>query len=101
MRRPTLLHIALALLLWFAQTAAAVHGLSHASGTAHRSDPQLPHSPACELCLAGATLSGAMPAAPLSVDATGTEPVAVHHTPVSFRSGPATAYSSRAPPRFV
>lgn len=101
MRRPALLHVAFALLLCFAQTAAAVHSLSHAAGTAHRSDPQLPHSPACELCLAGATLSGAMPAAPLTFDATGTPPVAVHHAPVSFRSGTTTAYSSRAPPRFV
>lgn len=101
MRRPALLHIAVALLLCFAQTAAAVHGIGHASGTAHRSDPQLPHSPACELCLAGATLGGAMPAAPLSFDATGAAPVAVHHTPVSFRSRPTVSYSSRAPPNLV
>jgi len=99
MRRPFL--ICLALLLTFAQTASAVHGLSHAADARHHSDRPLPHSPVCEQCVVADTLGGALPAVALALGGGGIDAVVVAGNPVSFRSGPITLYASRAPPVLV
>lgn len=91
-----------AMLLPMAQTAAAWHGVSHATAlVAGAADPiDAPHTTPCELCLAGATVAaGAALAAWPAVLAV----VAAHELPtLAFASvcaaAPALAYRSRAPP---
>jgi len=90
----------LGLLFAIAQTATSVHAISHvARDASHPRDGGLVHAQ-CDLCLIGASIGGAAPAAeppaavhPALVDV----PVALDDGGVSS-SAPALAYRSRAPP---
>jgi hypothetical protein len=89
----------LALLFVLAQAAATVHAVSHLSQELGSRHGGLVHAP-CELCLIGASIGGAAPAAD--------PPVALHpvlgHVLAPVQPGPlergaaALAYRSRAPP---
>lgn len=99
-----LLHLAFAFALLFAQQGAALHALSHlAEGAPAQSQSQqekhLPHSPACDKCVAYAGMGSAAAPAPLAFDAkiiAGTVAAAVLFPAFS---APLHAYRSRAPPR--
>jgi hypothetical protein len=104
MRRSTLLPAGLALLLLFAQSVAMLHVFAHLTETGTSSsqpDKQLPHSTACEQCLAAAALGAGVPAAALVFQTSVTDPCIAASPHASFRSGTVPAYTSRAPPRFV
>ena len=90
----------LGLLFVFAQTAASVHAISHLGDDAGvPRDSGLVHAK-CDLCLLGAGIGGAAPAAeppsawePGVVDVSYVEPARTR-----LPSAPALAYRSRAPP---
>jgi hypothetical protein len=104
MSRRTLVHAGLAFLLLFAQADAVLHIVSHLTDAGTRSsqsDKQLPHTQACEKCLAVAPLDGALPAAALLTGVTALAPADNPSSPVTFHSRPVQAYASRAPPVLV
>ena len=104
MRRSTLLPIGLALLLLFAQSVATLHVFAHLTETSTSSsqpDKQLPHSTACDQCLATAALGAGVPATALVFQDMVADLCTTPYPPASFRSGTVPAYTSRAPPRFV
>jgi hypothetical protein len=90
----------LGLLFAIAQTATSVHAISHvAQDKSHPRDGGIAHAQ-CDLCLIGASIGGAAPAAdplvamhPAQVDV----PVALDAEAVTS-SALALAYRSRAPP---
>jgi len=104
MRHRTLLHAGLALLLAFTQVDVVVHVVSHladASTHSPQPDKQLPHSQACEKCLAFASISGALPSMSLIVSDWASTVVAAAYRPFSFHTRPHQAYASRAPPQLA
>jgi hypothetical protein len=105
MRRSGLwLHIGLALLLLFAQAAAAAHGFVHlteAGSHSRQPDQQLPHPVVCEQCLVAAALGAGLPAMPLLFVAMLLVSLVVVAHQAAIRPRPVPAYSSRAPPRYV
>jgi hypothetical protein len=104
MSRRTLVHAGLAFLLLFAQVDAVLHVVSHltdASTRSSQSDKQLPHTQACEKCLAIAPIDGALPATALITGVTALAPADSAPSPITFHSRPAPAYASRAPPVLV
>lgn len=104
MSRRRFIHAVLAFFLLFAQADAVLHVVSHLTDAGTRSsqtDKQLPHSQACEKCLAVAPLDGALPATALITGVTALAPADSAPSPVTFYSRPAPAYASRAPPVLV
>jgi hypothetical protein len=92
----------LALLLPFAQSAAAWHAYSHmAAATANRDDGNAAsHAAQCDLCLVaavvgGPALLGNAPALPAAAATPGPCPTSAIAAPATR---PALAYRSRAPP---
>ncbi|BCB25208.1 hypothetical protein SKTS_00940 [Sulfurimicrobium lacus] len=94
----------LAFALLFAQQGAAMHALSHLTEPLpghSQQDKQLPHSPACEKCVAYAGVGSAVAVSGLSLP-----PAAVAATLLEFEPGcrlPQSVrhYYSRAPPSIV
>ena len=92
----------LALLLPLAQSASAMHAVSHVGepSGAHDGGKSLPHSSTCDLCLTAAALhGGALRSEPSSLP----DSTARYETPqgasrVSWQELLALAYRSRAPP---
>jgi hypothetical protein len=93
----------LALLLPFAQSAAAWHAYSHSvPGTSRDDGTTAAHAAQCELCLiaaaaGGPALPGSTPILPARVETRAPCPQAEIVAPASR---PALAYCSRAPPSF-
>ena len=95
----------LVLLLPMAQTAASLHGLSHAtSDLARKSSPvdgkQAIERAHCELCMTGASLVGAAPASapPQAPQLATAHPIPPTISADVWLAPTATAYQSRAPP---
>ncbi len=92
----------LALLLPVAQAAAMWHGVSHATApVAGAGDPfDAPRTTPCDLCLAGATVTGgaALVAWPAAAPAVATHELPTLALASVCATAPALAYRSRAPP---
>ncbi|MGH8750325.1 MAG: hypothetical protein ACREUV_01315 [Burkholderiales bacterium] len=96
------LYVVLAVFLLFAQQGSLLHGLSHISDkTPAQQDRQLPHSKACDKCIAyaevGAALNNAHPVFLLADFGA----VLAGHGSQLFFSSLHLAFSSRAPPAFL
>ena len=88
----------LALLLVFAQHAAALHALGHAVGRADAHQKHLPASQVCEKCAAsGALEAGALPALPV-IAGIATQAGGQQQPPAFVTLSRLPAYPSRAPP---
>lgn len=90
----------LGLLFAFAQVAASAHAISHLGGDAGRSrDGSAVHAH-CDLCLLGASIGGAAPAAesPSAWRPDLVDVAYVDELCPFVASAPALAYRSRAPP---
>jgi len=102
LRLPLFLLLALALL--FAQQGAALHALSHLAEpqpTQSQQDKHLPHSQACDKCVAYAGVGSAVTASDLlPAPFTG---IAEHlqATPAAYQPQPVLNFQSRAPPFFA
>lgn len=103
-RSRLLLFLLLAFALLFAQQGAAMHALSHLTEplpSHSQQDKQLPHSPACEKCVAYAGVGSAVAASGLSLSAPA---VAAEHLQCESSGRlpqPVRRYHSRAPPFLV
>ncbi len=92
----------LAFALLFVQQGAALHALSHLAENRPAQSEQekhLPHSPACDKCVAYAGLGGAAAAAPLFFAPQQTIVILAAALFALFFSAPYRSYLSRAPPR--
>ena len=98
----------LLLSLWFAfvllltQQGAALHALSHlADGVPSQSQQEkhLPHSPACDKCVAYAGIGSAAPSSPPAFAAQEAAFILAMALLPLFFSAPLRSYLSRAPPR--
>jgi hypothetical protein len=97
-----LLSLWFALALLFAQQGATLHALVHlADGMPAQSQQEkhLPHSPACDKCVAYAGIGSAAPSSPQMFAAQETTVVLAAAVFLLFFSAPLRAYLSRAPPR--
>ena len=101
MNRRLFFHALLALLLLLAQQGAALHAISHLTeivSTHSGQDKNLPHSPACDKCIAYAEVGGGVHSVPLvfhGVDTHFAQSPTVCSEPSSRTL---RAYSSRGPP---
>ena len=92
----------LALALLFAQQGAALHALSHlADGVPEHSQQEkhLPHSPACDKCVAYAGVGSAAFSAPFTFEGQFIAGILAATVYLLVLSAPLHAYRSRAPPR--
>lgn len=97
-----LLSLWLAFALLFAQQGAVLHALSHlADGVPAQSQQEkhLPHSPACDKCVAYAGIGGATPSSPPVFTIPETTVTLAAALFLLFFSAPLRTYLSRAPPR--
>ncbi|HUX64940.1 hypothetical protein [Sulfuricella sp.] len=97
-----LLSLWLAFALLFAQQGAALHALSHfADGVPAQAQQEkhLPHSPACDQCVAYAGIGSAALSSPPIFAAQETTAVLAAALFLLFFSAPLYSYLSRAPPR--
>lgn len=97
-----LLSLWLAFALLFAQQGAALHALSHfADGVPAQSQQEkhLPHSPACDKCVAYAGIGGAASPSPPVFATQETTVILAAVFFLLFFSAPLRTYLSRAPPR--
>jgi len=104
MRLRLILSIWLVFALLFAQHGAALHALSHFADNAPNSSQQnkhLPHSPACDKCMAYADIGSAAASSPPIFAAPETLFIPVAVLSLLFPSSPLYSYRSRAPPRLV
>jgi hypothetical protein len=90
--------------LLFTQQGAAIHALSHLSESlpSHsRQDKQLPHSPACDECVAYAGVGNAVAASSLFIpsETARRQHVATNHPSPLFQA--VRLYHARAPPVLV
>lgn len=95
------LFLLLALALLFAQQGAAVHALSHLSEplpSQSRQDKQLPHSPACDKCVAYAGVGSAVAASQLAFSTFAPPPPGFSARPAARFQRPYQPYQTRAPP---
>lgn len=102
MNRRLLFSLLLAFALLFAQQGAVLHALAHlAEGTPAQSQQEkhLPHSPACDKCVAYAGIGSAASSAPLAFDGQGASGVLAAAVLFLILSSPLHPYRSRAPPR--
>jgi hypothetical protein len=98
--------VCVALLLPFAQTFAAWHGLSHwkRADAAASDDAALPlHKATCEICLAAAAVGhGGTPVAATSLPAPDADAASPAVAPIACTTcAPVVPYLSRAPPASV
>ncbi|MFA7239617.1 MAG: hypothetical protein WC091_05840 [Sulfuricellaceae bacterium] len=97
-----LLHLAFAFALLFAQQGAALHALSHLmNGTPAHSEQEkhLPHTPACDKCVAYAAVGSTASSSPLAFDGQKAVGLLAAIIPVPLFTSALQAYRSRAPPR--
>jgi hypothetical protein len=92
-----LLHLAFAFVLLFAQQGAVTHALTHLAEHAGQ-EKHLPHSPACEQCVAYAGIGAAPAPAALVFAALLAAGLLSAALPLWFFSVPRRFYRSRAPP---
>ncbi|MEO1767359.1 hypothetical protein [Thiobacter aerophilum] len=92
------LSLLLAAALLFAQQGGFVHALSHLHGSRAPAEKQLPHSPACEQCVAHAPLGAGLTPQPLLFAPASPVPLAVPAPAQGFSPRFFTATRSRAPP---
>ncbi len=92
----------LAFVLLFAQQGAVLHALSHLADSVPSQSQQekhLPHSPACDKCVAYAGIGGATPSSPPVFTTPETTIILAAVLLLLFFSAPQRTYLSRAPPR--
>lgn len=97
MKSRWLLHLAFAFVLLFAQQGAATHALAHLAEYAAQ-EKHLPHSPACEQCVAYAGIGAAPASAPLVFAALLAARLLSAALLLLFFSAPRCFYRTRAPP---
>ena len=100
-RSQPLLFLLLAFALLFAQQGAAIHALSHLAEqlpSQSRQDKQLPHSPACDKCVAYTGVGSAVAASGLSLPLSASISDYFQVTPTTQRPQLVPHYHSRAPP---
>lgn len=94
----------LAFALLFSQQGAAFHALSHQGESLpghSRQDKQLPHSPACDECLAYAGVGNAVAASSLFIPSATVHRQQVAANQPSALFQPVRLYRARAPPVLV
>lgn len=87
--------------LLFAQQGALVHALGHLTASRAPAEKQLPHSPACEQCVAHAPLGAGLASQPPQVAPAAPALPALSAPARSFSPRFFTATRSRAPPRLA
>ncbi|MDD5404784.1 MAG: hypothetical protein PHZ14_09660 [Sulfuricella sp.] len=100
-RSRPLLFLLLAFALLFAQQGAVVHALSHLAGpqpSHSQQDKHLPHSPACEKCVAYAGIGSAVAATGLSLPTPALAGAHFQREPGGRLAQAVCHYHSRAPP---
>ncbi len=90
----------LAFVLLFAQQAGWVHAASHLASDRAPLEKPLPHSPACEQCVAHAPLGAGLVSQPLTPGVVAAVPVPAAPVASVFFPRPYTPCQSRAPPVF-
>lgn len=90
----------LAFVLLFAQQAGWVHAASHLASDRAPAEKQLPHSPACEQCVAHAPLGAGLVSQPPILGVAAAVPVPAACVASVFVPRPYTPCRSRAPPVF-
>ena len=104
MRSRLILFVCLAFSLLFAQQGAALHALSHLADSVPAQSQQekhLPHSPACDKCVAYAGIGSAAPSSPPVFATQETTAILAAVFFLLFFSAPLRTYLSRAPPRLA
>lgn len=104
MRFRLTLFLCLAFALLFAQQGAALHALSHFADsvpTQSQQEKHLPHSPACDQCVAYAGIGGAAASSPPVFSSQEATAVLAAMLFLLFFSAPLRSYLSRAPPRLA
>lgn len=104
MRFRWILFVWLAFALLFAQQGAALHALSHLADSVPAQSQQgkhLPHSPACDKCVAYAGIGSAAPSSPPMFATQEATAILAAVLFLLFFSAPLYSYFSRAPPRLV